>query len=418
MNVPKLRFKADDGSEFPEWEEKRLGDICEPLMYGMGAAAIPYDGQNKYIRITDIDDESHKYKSNDIVSPAGMLEEKYLVCKGDILLARTGASTGKSYLYDEKDGKMYFAGFLIKAHVNEECDAKFIYAQTLTTKYMNWVKLTSMRSGQPGINANEYSSYAVSIACIPEQQKIADFLSTIDEIIQSTESELTAWQERKKGVMQKIFNREVRFKADDGSEFPEWEEKTLFDVLDNVVDFRGRTPKKLGMDWSSEKTDYLALSALNVKMGYIDDSVDPHYGDSILYHRWMNGKELYKGEVLFTTEAPMGNIAQVPDDKPYILSQRVIALIPVKAVICEDFLCCVLQSGIVQLNLKTLATGGTAQGISQKSLEKLRLTFPSIPEQRKIADCLSSLDDVINQIKAELSAWKEFKKGLLQQMFV
>ena len=149
-------------------------------------------------------------------------------------------------------------------------------------------------------------------------------------------------------------------------------------LLDDVVDFRGRTPKKLGMDWCPEKTDYLALSALNVKMGYIDDSVEPHYGDSILYRRWMNGKELYKGEVLFTTEAPMGNVAQVPDNKPYILSQRVIALIPVKDVICDDFFCCVLQSRIVQLYLKKLATGGTAQGISQKSLEKLRLTFPSL----------------------------------------
>lgn len=217
--------------------------------------------------------------------------------------------------------------------------------------------------------------------------------------------------------MKRVKAPKLRFRKDDGSEFPEWEEKTLFDVLDNVVDFRGRTPKKLGMDWSSEKTDYLALSALNVKMGYIDDSVDPHYGDSILYHRWMNGKELYKGEVLFTTEAPMGNIAQVPDDKPYILSQRVIALIPVKAVICEDFLCCVLQSGIVQLNLKTLATGGTAQGISQKSLEKLRLTFPSLPEQKKIASFLSTIDEIIQSTESELNAWQERKKGVMQKIF-
>jgi type I restriction enzyme S subunit len=209
----------------------------------------------------------------------------------------------------------------------------------------------------------------------------------------------------------------LRFKADDGSKFPEWEEKTLFDVLDDVVDFRGRTPKKLGMDWCPEKTDYLALSALNVKMGYIDDSVEPHYGDSILYRRWMNGKELYKGEVLFTTEAPMGNVAQVPDNKPYILSQRVIALIPVKDVICDDFFCCVLQSRIVQLYLKKLATGGTAQGISQKSLEKLRLTFPSLSEQQKIASFLSSIDEIIQSTESELTAWQKRKKGVMQKIF-
>ena len=134
-----------------------------------------------------------------------MLEEKYIVCKGDILLARTGASTGKSYLYNEKDGKMYFAGFLIKAHVNDECDARFIYAQTLTMKYKNWVKLTSMRSGQPGINANEYSSYTVSIASLPEQKKIADCLSSLDDVINQIQAELSAWKEFKKGLLQQMF---------------------------------------------------------------------------------------------------------------------------------------------------------------------------------------------------------------------
>lgn len=393
MNVPKLRFKADDGSEFPEWEEKRLGDICEPLMYGMGAAAIPYDGQNKYIRITDIDDESHKYKSNDIVSPAGMLEEKYLVCKGDILLARTGASTGKSYLYDEKDGKMYFAGFLIKAHVNEECDAKFIYAQTLTTKYMNWVKLTSMRSGQPGINANEYSSYAVSIACIPEQQKIADFLSTIDEIIQSTESELTAWQERKKGVMQKIFNREVRFKADDGSEFPEWEEKRL----DEVVEFLDglRKPLEAGERVAGPYPYYGASGIIDYVENYIfdDELVLLSEDGANIIDRNYRVAFLAKGKYWVNNHA---HVLRAVDSN-------------VNYFICEQ-----LES----FDYRKYNSGGAQPKLNQATCRSIIMRMPCVEEQCKIADCLSSLDDVINQIQAELSAWKEFKKGLLQQMFV
>ena len=410
MNVPKLRFKADDGSEFPEWEEKRLGDICEPLMYGMGAAAIPYDGQNKYIRITDIDDESHKYKSNDIVSPAGMLEEKYLVCKGDILLARTGASTGKSYLYDEKDGKMYFAGFLIKAHVNEECDAKFIYAQTLTTKYMNWVKLTSMRSGQPGINANEYSSYAVSIACIPEQQKIADFLSTIDEIIQSTESELTAWEERKRGVMQKIFNREVRFKADDGSEFPEWEEKRLGEVATRII---------VGL--ATTVTPYYRESGvpmfrnLNIKQGWLDDSdmlyLDSEYADK------QNTKCIYSNDVLTVHTGNIGWSCVVPPKYNGALSFTTLITTFDNSIINSDFICNFLNSSVGMKRMNLAFSGGRAN-LNVAEFEKVLCPLPSLLEQKKIAECLSSIDSVIRNIQAELSAWKEFKKGLLQQMFV
>ena len=84
MGVPKLRFKADDGSDFPNWEEKTLGELCEPLSYGMNAAATKFDGENRYIRITDIDDETHAFLSNDVVSPSGELDDKYLVKKKGI----------------------------------------------------------------------------------------------------------------------------------------------------------------------------------------------------------------------------------------------------------------------------------------------------------------------------------------------
>ena len=101
MNVPKLRFKEFND----EWSFTELAKISSDISYGMGLASKEYDGVNKYIRITDIDEKTNKYSNKDIVSPDGVLEDKYLVNKNDILFARTGASTGKTYLYDEKDGK-------------------------------------------------------------------------------------------------------------------------------------------------------------------------------------------------------------------------------------------------------------------------------------------------------------------------
>lgn len=200
-----VRFKADDGSEFPDWEEKTLGELCAPLTYGMNAAATKFDGENRYIRITDIDDETHALLPNDIVSPSGELDDKYLVKKGDILLARTGASTGKSYLYHPKDGKLFYAGFLIKAHVLPSSDDYFIYSQTFTDRYWKWVKTASMRSGQPGINANEYASYSFAVPSLPEQRKIADCLASMDEVIRKAKDELAKWQELKKGLLQQMF---------------------------------------------------------------------------------------------------------------------------------------------------------------------------------------------------------------------
>ena len=175
-----------------------MGKCCAPLEYGMNAAAKEFDGENKYIRITDIDDDSQQYLTDDIVSPDGTLEGKYLVRENDILFARTGASVGKSYLYNKKDGKLYFAGFLIRAHVKSENNAAFIFYQTQLKRYQKWVAIMSTRSGQPGINAQEYESYSVYLPNIAEQRKITNFITLLDtrilaqnKIIQHLESLIT-----------------------------------------------------------------------------------------------------------------------------------------------------------------------------------------------------------------------------------
>lgn len=195
-----------------------------------------------------------------------------------------------------------------------------------------------------------------------------------------------------------------------------WEQRAFFENIKNTIDFRGRTPKKLGMDWS--ETGYLALSALNVKNGYIDPFADAHYGDEKLYRKWMGGKELKKGQVLFTTEAPMGNVAQVPDDKGYILSQRTICFDVDKEKITNDFLAVSLKSPMVFNELTSLSSGGTAKGVSQKSLSGLNITVPkSIEEQNQIGSFFKQLDKAIALHQRQLDNYKELKKTMLQQIF-
>ena len=199
------RFKDDDGKAFPEWEEKTLGEISEPLKYGMSAAAVKYDGENKYLRITDIDEASRKYVSDKIASPeASKIAEKFLVQKNDLLFARTGASVGKTYLYDETDGKMYYAGYLIKAHIKPEYDSQFIFQLTLTNEFKKWVKKESMRTAQPGINAECLAKYKMMIPCMEEQQKIGSFLAEIDKEIQIQKEFIKTYAEGKKRMMREL----------------------------------------------------------------------------------------------------------------------------------------------------------------------------------------------------------------------
>lgn len=181
-----------------------------------------------------------------------------------------------------------------------------------------------------------------------------------------------------------------------------WEQRKFFDNISSIIDFRGRTPKKLGMDWS--ENGYLALSALNVKNGYIDPLADAHYGDEELYKKWMGERNLKKGQVLFTTEAPMGNVAQVPDNKGYILSQRTIAFDTKESMMSNNFLAILLKSPTIFSDLLALSSGGTAKGVSQKSLKGLFVTVPiNIEEQQKIGAFFETLDNLITLHQRKLS---------------
>ena len=196
----------------------------------------------------------------------------------------------------------------------------------------------------------------------------------------------------------------------------QWYNTNFFSVINNVIDFRGRTPKKLGMSWSDD--GYLALSALNVKNGFIDFNVDAHYGDTELYQKWMSGNELKKGQVIFTTEAPMGNVTQIPDDRGYILSQRTIAFETNNLKMTDNFLAITLNSPNVKISLSTIASGGTAKGVSQNSLKSLRISLPeSLTEQTQIGEFFKKLDTLIQTQQKKLEKTKTLKSAYLAEMF-
>ncbi len=180
-----LRFKDENGEDYPDWKEKKLGDITEQSMYGIGASATRFDSKNIYIRITDIDEKSRKLNYQNLTTP-DELNNKYKLKRNDILFARTGASTGKSYIHkEEKDiYNYYFAGFLIKFEIDEQNNPLFIYQFTLTSKFNKWVKVMSVRSGQPGINSEEYAKLPLVLPNKLEQQKIAEFLDRFDQQIE------------------------------------------------------------------------------------------------------------------------------------------------------------------------------------------------------------------------------------------
>ena len=201
--VPEIRFFGftDD------WEQRKFGEMASSFEYGLNAAAKEYDGENKYIRITDIDDNTHEFLSDSLTSPDIDLTdaEKYKLSTGDILFARTGASVGKSYIYRDYDGLVYYAGFLIRARIKDEYDVEFVFQNTLTDKYNKYIAVTSQRSGQPGVNAQEYSEFKIQVPKKEEQIKIGKYFQNLDHLITLHHRKYEELQKIKKFMLQNMF---------------------------------------------------------------------------------------------------------------------------------------------------------------------------------------------------------------------
>ena len=200
---PEIRFKGYTDA----WEQRKLGELSSSFEYGLNAASTEFDGRNKYIRITDIDDDSREFNQGSVTSPDTDLTnaDNYKLAEGDILFARTGASVGKTYIYKASDGLVYYAGFLIRARIKEEYNPEFVFQNTLTTDYEKFIKVTSMRSGQPGVNAQEYSQFEIRIPSKSEQDKIATYFRNIDNLITLHQRKLEKLQTLKKSMLEKMF---------------------------------------------------------------------------------------------------------------------------------------------------------------------------------------------------------------------
>ena len=211
-----------------DWERLTLGSISERKgEYGLNVPACEYEeGLPKYLRITDIDEDGKYIDNGAYVKHID--SEKYVLRKGDLLFARTGASVGKNYLYDPSDGKLVFAGFLIKYHIKKGYSPYIVAAMCNIHQYNNWVHMMSARSGQPGINAEEYATYAFMLPKkLSEQEKIAEILAGQDRVIALKEKLLAEKQKQKKYLMQQLLTGKKRLPGFSG----EWKKYNFFMIF-------------------------------------------------------------------------------------------------------------------------------------------------------------------------------------------
>ncbi|EME8069872.1 restriction endonuclease subunit S [Enterococcus faecium] len=404
---PEIRFPGF----MEDWEQRKLGELAESFEYGLNASAKKFDGSNKYIRITDIDDISHKFNQSGVTSPDidFASADNYKLKKGDILFARTGASVGKTYMYRESDGLVYYAGFLIRARIKSKISSEFVFQTTFTDSYNRFIKITSQRSGQPGVNAEEYSNFKIMIPNYEEQNAIGCFFKKIDDTITLHQRKLDLLKETKKGFLQKMFPKngakvpEIRFPG-----FTEdWEQRRLSDVASIVG---GGTPSTSNPEYWDGDIDWYAPAEIGDQI-YVSKSLKTI---TELGQQKSSAKILPIGTVLFTSRAGIGNTAILA--KEGTTNQGFQSIVPHKNKLDSYFI--FSRTHELKRYGEVTGAGSTFAEVSGKQMAKMPILIPCINEQRKIGAFFEQLDTTITLHQRELDVLKETKKGFLQKMFV
>ena len=407
MTVPKLRFKDDNGNDYPAWEEKKIKDIAKIVGGGTPSTKHEeyYKGNIPWISSQDINEESIfqisktrfitqdaiKHSSTKIIPPYSILIVSR-VGTGKVAINSEQLCTSQDYtnLILCKDFNAIFIAYCIK---------------TIMYKTKTQAQGTSIK----GIPSSVLREMDFLIPSLPEQKKIADFLSAFDKRIETTQKKLATLEKLKKGFMQKIFSQQLRFKDDDGNEYPAWEEKRLGEV---TVKYKGNTLSKDNLD-SEGMYPCLLYGELYTTYGPI--------ASTILSRTNKLGKGMWVSEKDDVVVPVSGETAIDISTATCIKQNGVVIggdlLILHSSRILGDFLSYSLNYPL-KLTIAKYAQGASIVHMNIDSLMKVHIKFPSLPEQQKIADFLSAFDKKIDLVRKEVDTLQTIKKGLLQQMFV
>ena len=406
FKIPKIRFMNFND----KWKYKILGEISNSIEYGLNASAKDFDGIHKYLRITDIDDSSRLFLTDKLSSPdVNFTEEDYENYKlqiNDLLFARTGASVGKTYLYRESDGEVYYAGFLIRARLHDSYDGNFIFQQTLTDKYKQFIEITSQRSGQPGVNGKEYGDWKIGMTSYPEQSAIGSLFRTIDDLLASYKDNLANYQSLKTTMLAKMFPKtgqtvpEIRLEGFEG----EWEIRKLSEVSD-VYDGTHQTP-----NYTESGVKFLSVENISTLESEKYISEEDFEKDFKVFPEF--------GDVLMTRIGSIGvpNIVKTNEKIAFYVS---LALLKPKKKTNSLFMKSSIESNPFQEELwkKTLHIAFPKK-INKNDISQSTIKCPSYEEQQAIGIYLSNLDSFISAHQEKISQLETLKKKLLQDMFI
>ena len=398
--VPSLRFKEFSG----EWEEKKLEDIGKIIGGGTPSSTIEeyWNGNIQWFTPTEVGKTKYIDKSVRTITELGLNKSSAkLLPKGTILLSSRATIGEKSIALKEVCTNQGFQSIL----VNENNDNEFVYYLLDTLKE----ELIRQSSGSTflEISGKKLGNISSFFPILEEQEKIANFLSSVDKKISIVEEKLNLFNQYKKGIMQKIFSQKLRFKNENGNNYPEWEERKLGEIS-KIYDGTHQTPNYV------EK----GIPFFSVENITNNNFFNTKYVTEEAYIENNKKRKIEKNDILMTRIGSIGESKLIDWDikADFYVS---LALIKLDKNSYPSYINQFINSKFFQkeLDRRTLKVA-FPQKINLSDIGECLIKLPYLEEQKKIADFLSAIDNKIENISDNLENLKLFKKSMLQKMFV
>ena len=411
-NIPKLRFPEFSG----EWEEKNFYEVFD-ILQNNTFSRDQLNNENGIVRNIHygdvlikygdyIDCQKEKLPFINLENNLSKYEDTSYVKNGDIIIADTAEdyTAGKvTEICNVKDYKILSGLHTFLCRTKFEFASKFLGYKLNSSSYHNQIAPLVAGTKVYSINRKAIGETTITYPSKAEQQKIADFLSNVDSIITAETKILKTLQKKKKALMQKLFTQQLRFKSDDCTDFPAWEEKKLGDVCSYIG---GGTPSKKVKEYWNGNINWASVKDITGKYLYeTQDKISQLGADS-------SATNICEPDSLLL-------ITRMSPGKT-VITKCITAINQdlkiVKSDINVEFLHLLFQS--IQTKIDEKTSGTTVKGISIEGLNQIDIRLPCKVEQQKIADCLSSLDLLIQTQQKVVTTWQQRKKALLQQMFI
>ena len=384
-NIPKLRFPEFSG----EWEKSELGKFTQEITRvnsNSDAPIMMISAANGFIL------QSNKYSKE----MTGQSLKKYIELHAGEFAYNHGASKLKKYgacfCLDLDKARIPFVYHCFKLTEGNTKFFSYLLNRTqLDSELARYISSSARMDGLLNISYTDYMKINISVPTLAEQQKIADFLSNVDSIITAETKILNTLQKKKKALMQKLFTRQLRFKSDDGTDFPAWEEK-------KVIDFA--------------KVD----TGANNTQDKVEDGPYPFYVRSPIIYR--SNKYIFDfPEAVLTVGDGVGTgkVFHYVQGK-FDCHQRVYVIHDFENVLGKYFY--FYFSEKFYARVKPMSAKNSVDSVRREMITDMKIPIPCKAEQQKIADCLSSMDSLIQTQQKVVTTWQQRKKALLQQMFI